>query len=214
MRRLLLAGLALLILGCFDYTSIMKMEPDGSGTLVFEIGMPFGEADTLEFPEELSRQLDTTSGWQTSTFTVDTVADTVLQVHVEGNFDSPITLTNLSHSYLFDADSFSLTHEDTPKGKRFHLYKCYAKSSDSLVMIENPDSNTSITMELTVTVIESDFEDFDPDAYTWHEELILPGEIIDHNADERKGDILIWERRTWDVFEKGLIMEASWEVTP
>lgn len=42
----------------------------------------------------------------------------------------------------------------------------------------------------------------------------MPGEIIDHNADERKGDILIWERRTWDVFEKGLIMEASWEVTP
>jgi len=197
MRRLLLAGLALLILGCFDYTSIMKMEPDGSGTLVFEIGMPFGEADTLEFPEELSRQLDTTSGWQTSTFTVDTVADTVLQVHVEGNFDSPLALTNLSHSYLFDADSFSLIKEEGANKHYFHLYKSYAPEWE-----ESEDE------------ADIDSEGFDLNAYTWHEELILPGEIIDHNADERKGDTLIWERRTWDVFEKGLIMEASWEVTP
>jgi|GEM_PF-3290328 len=212
MRRLLLAGLALLLFGCYDYTLIIKMEPDGSGTLVFEIGMPFGEADTLEFPEELSRQLDTTSGWQTSTFTVDTVADTILQLHVEGSFDSPFMLTKLFKYDFFDADSFSLTHEGTTKGERFQLYKRYSESLDSQeVSATTEDSNT---YTLHVSVVELTLEDFDPDAYTWHEELILPGEIIDHNADERKGDTLIWKRRTWDVFEKGLIMEASWEVSP
>lgn len=210
MRRLLLAGLVLLAVGCYDYTLIVKMNPDGSGSLTLEMRIPTGEDDSITF-EDFKHQLDTTSGWQTSTFAVDTVADTIIQLRVEGSFDTPLTLTKLSNCDFFYADSFSFAHENIPSGKRFHLYKSYSASLDSLgVSATTEDSDTSIAMEMTV--IESNFDDFDPDAYTWHEELVLPGAIFAHNADERKGDTLIWKRRTWDVFKDGLIIEAVWEI--
>jgi hypothetical protein len=192
MKRLIPALLTTLLLGCFDYTTIIKMEPNGSGTLTLEIGIPISKEDSITF-DDLKQELDTISDWQTLSFAVDTI-DTTLKFRMEGRFDSPLVFENpvaAADLLGFNPDSFHFTQKTVSGGNRFHWYKRYTPGEEFEVELKG---------------------DFDPDAYTWHEELILPGKIIKHNADEQRNDTLIWERRTMDVHENGLIIEAVWEV--
>jgi len=184
-KKIIPVALTLLLSGCFDYSSVMKIEQDGSGTLELEIKLLSSESENVSF-EDYQGELDSVSGLTIDTFVVDTI-DTVLRLLVRGRFDNFEAVT----ADFFGADSFSITEKEKAQVHRFKLYKRFEPSDQS---------------------IDFSSMDFDPYAFKWHEELILPGKIAKHNADAQRGDTLIWERRTWDVYEKGLIMEAMWEV--
>jgi len=199
MRKLTVALIAISFVGCLDYTSIIKMEPDGSGSLSIELRLPTGGDNSIQV-DKFTWEPEDASGWKVKVFEVDTL-DTVVRIKIDGEFKSlvdfkpPLILdipSVVGDIFNFDPDSFSLTREEIPSGYRYHLYRsCFSEGN--------------ITFSISV-------EGTDPDAYKWREELELPGKIISHNADKSRGNTLIWERRTNDVYKKGLVMEAVWEV--
>jgi len=178
------AGLA----GCFNYTSIMTIQEDGTGALLVKTETALSEDSEEWSEEEIYEGLDTIPGWRTTLVVVDTV-DTIVSARLEGFFDDPLVTAG-----IFDADILEFTRKEKRTKTRFYFRKEYEKGGKE------------------VREVLPLMEDYDLDAYTWHEELVLPGRIVKHNADEQRGDTLIWERRTWDVFERGLELKAVWEV--
>lgn len=198
MKKLLVAGLALLAVGCFNYTYIMQIAEDGSGSLRLEMEAPHKKNVWIsidEFTEGYESE-----GWKTTALSVDTL-DTTMVYHLEGKFDHPLAAPDVFDPDVFDIDTLSFSQGEKEEAHRFHLYKEYASAVDK--------EDIKWIEELVIKLTHYDLDD-----YTWQEKLILPGSIVEHNADAQQGDTLIWKRRPMDVFKKGLIMEATWEVEP
>ncbi|MBN2378774.1 hypothetical protein JXM67_03110 [candidate division WOR-3 bacterium] len=194
MKKLFASTLALLFLGCLDYTTVTEIEPDGSGSLSCELKIPIKEGNEISF-EGFKTRLDSTPGWKTNSFVVDTL-DSVQRLRLTGEFASPVEITNpiLDWDFMgFSPDSVSFTSEKIATGYRYRYYKSFGwdENRDVKISIDLPD---------------------DDEGFVWREELILPGRILSHNADDVKGVKLIWERSTADVLKKGLVIEATWEV--
>jgi len=195
MKKLPVIGLvilAVLALGCFNYTSIMQIDEDGSGTLVLDFETPLKENLEINI-HEFEQDFDSIEGWQTTAMATDTL-DTTVVFHLEGKFESPLVTANISF-----ADSFSFRKEETEEGYRFHLSSKFESLDGSLYF--------KSTKALIRTLIK-----YNLDEYIWCEKLLLPGKIITHNADVCKGDTLIWQRNIMDLAKDGLIIEAVWEV--
>lgn len=197
MKKLLVAGLALLAVGCFNYTSVMKIEPDGRGTLKMKVDVPYTKKVPIKI-EGFEPGHTFGAGWHTTAISVDTM-DTIIAYRLEGRFDSISAIPNL----LGDESLLILKEESEAGSARCHLSRTYFSSKER--------ANIKSMKSLVKTLIG-----YNPDSYSgmWREKIVVPGRIIKHNATRQKGDTLIWECRTVDVLEKGLIMEASWEVSP
>jgi len=90
------------------------------------------------------------------------------------------------------------------EGELLRLY--FSKGYESLV-----DFHGTMYFESTKALLKG-LTNYALEKYTWCEKLVLEGNIIEHNADERKGDTLIWKRKTMDVIKEGLTLEVTWEV--
>jgi len=194
MRKFLLVLLILSLTGCFQYTSTIKLESDGSGDLLVELGVPADEGNSITI-EDIEDDLEECEGLYDISISVDTV-DTTIIVRLAGSFDSPAVLVDLvevDEILGFDPDSFHFTQEANTDGEMFYWYKNYAASNDLDVDIEDAS--------------------FDPDYFIWEERMVVPGTVIRHNADFQIADTLIWKRRTLDVINEGLIVEVVWKVS-
>ena len=169
---------------CFSYKSVMNINDKGGGALSVQMQIPLNEAYTVEF-EDYKEKLASIEGWQTTAITLDTI-DSVAIFHLEGNFSGVLNTPS-----LFEADSFSFFTRKTGNTKKFILSKMYSPVEEGIASTEDKDYN--------------------PDDYHWCETIIGPGRIVKHNADKVLGDTLIWERRTVDVLEKGLVIDVMWE---
>ncbi|MBD3287006.1 hypothetical protein GF359_10175 [candidate division WOR-3 bacterium] len=193
MNKLLFAVLFVSTLGCLDYTSVTTIKPDGSGSLSFELNIPVKEGNKITF-EGFETRLDTTSGWKTKSFLVDTL-DSTQRLRVNGEFSSIVDIGSPmgNREFMgFSPDSFAFSRQEIESGYRYHYYRSFGfdKNRDVQVSISLPDAG----------------------GFVWREELILPGQIVSHNADEERDGKLIWERSTSEVLEKGLVIDVIWEV--
>ncbi len=184
LQKLVTAIAALTFMACFNYKSIMILNEEGGGSLSVQIQIPLNEAYTIEI-EDYKEKLDSIDGWQTTSISLDTI-DTTAVFRLEGTFSSVSSAAS-----PFEADSFSFSREKSGSITKFILYKKYDPTEEAMVAAKD--------------------RDFDPDDYCWSEELVGPGRIVKHNADNVYGDTLIWERRTVDVLQKGLVIDAVWE---
>lgn len=185
-------GLAVLALGCFDYTSVMKIEPDGRGILKMKVDVP--KKVTIKI-EGFEPGHTFEAGWHTNVFTVDTL-DTIITFRLEGSFDSIGAIPN-----QFGEEDILVLKEESEAGRtRYHLSRTYFSSKER-AKIKSFRSNPLVKALIG----------YNPDSYMWREKIVVPGRIIKHNATSEKGDTLIWEQRTVDVLEKGLVIDVIWE---
>lgn len=193
MRRLFWTAIIVAAsLGCFNYTSVMKIESDGRGILKMKFDVP--KKVPMEI-EGFEPDHNFGAGWHTDVFFVDTL-DTIITYRLEGRFDSISAVSNL----LGDEDLLVLKEESEAGSTRCHLSRIYFSSKDR--------SNIKLMKPFFKTLLG-----FNPDSYAgmWREKIVVPGRIIKHNATSKKGDTLIWEYRTADVLEKGLTIDVIWE---
>lgn len=196
MKKLILAGLVLLGAGCMNYTSVMEITEDGSGTLMLEIEFPYKENIKVSL-EEFEEDYEFPEGWETITMSVDTLDNTIVY-RLQGKFDDPHSAAD-----VIGIDTLSFKKETEAGPSRLYFTKGY----ESLEGFES-----HMYFESTLKML-GNLTDYALDEYTWTEKLVLKGNIIEHNADERKGDTLIWKRKTMDVIKEGLTIEVSWEPT-
>ena len=194
LRLNVLFGLMLLSAGCLNYTSIIEINPDGSGTLLMELRVPLIEEDTLHEIEEVWEGADSVEGWLTTIHYVDTI-DSVIIKHLEGSFDSPQALSNVLD---MDSGNFEFTMEESDSFCYYHLYKYYEPAGD--------DEFEMMLELLEIDTIPDSLKD-----YTWEERIIIHGTVTESNADTAAGDTLIWHRLVWDMYRDGLTIMAFWE---
>lgn len=195
MRRLLLAGLALLAAGCVNYTSVMELSEDGSGTLMVELEFPCKENIEVSLGE-FEEDYEFPEGWETIAMSVDTL-DTTIVYRLQGKFDDP-------HSAADVIGIDTLSFQKKKEGELLRLY--FSKGYESLA-----DFHGTMYFESTKALLKS-LVNYNLDEYTWCEKLVLEGNIIEHNADQQIADTLIWKRKTMDVIKDGLTLEVTWEV--
>ncbi|MBA7603246.1 hypothetical protein ES703_10351 [subsurface metagenome] len=194
MKKLLVAGLALLAVGCFNYTSVMKIDPDGRGTLKMKVDVPYTKKVPIKI-EGFEPGHTFGAGWHTNVFSVDTL-DTIITFRLEGRFDSISAIPN-----QFGDEDILILKEKTEAGSTScHLSRTYFSSKERAKI-------------KTLKSIAKTLIGYNPDSYAgvWREKIVVPGRIIKHNATSEKGDTLIWECRTVDVLEKGLVIDVIWE---
>jgi hypothetical protein len=194
MKKLILAGLVLITAGCINYTSVMQIAEDGSGILMVEVEFPYRENVEISL-DEFDEDYQFPDGWETTDMRVDTL-DTTIVYRLQGKFDDPHSAAD-----VIGIDTLSFKKETEAGPTRLYFTRNY----ESLEGFES-----HIYFESTLKML-GNLTDYDLDEYTWTEKLVLEGNIIEHNADERKGDTLIWKRKTNDVIKEGLTIEVSWE---
>jgi hypothetical protein len=195
MRKLLLTGAVLMMTACFNFTSVMKIEPDGRGALKMKVDV--AKKVTIKM-EGFEPGHSFGAGWHTDVFAVDTL-DTIITYRLEGSFDSIGAIPN----QFGDEDLLVLKEESEAGRTRYHLSRTYFSSKER-AKIKSFRSNPLVKALIG----------YNPDSYAgmWREKIVVPGRIIKHNATSVKGDTLIWEQRTVDVLEKGLVIDIIWEV--
>jgi hypothetical protein len=192
MRKLLLAGAVLMMTACFNYTSVMKIEPDGRGILKMKVDVAKKVSIKMEGFEPGH---SFGAGWHTDVFAVDTL-DTIITFRLEGSFDSIGAIPN-----QFGEEDILVLKEESEAGRTHcHLSRTYFSSKERAKI----KSIKSIAKTLL---------GYNPDSYAgmWREKIVVSGRIIKHNATSERGDTLIWECRTVDVLEKGLVIDVIWE---
>lgn len=194
MKKLILAGLVLITAGCINYTSLTKIESDGSGTLCILVEVPQMEntyISVIDFEMQ-----DPIQGWETTLISSDTL-DTSIVYRLEGNFESPDVLAR-----VFDIDGLVFEKKEAGDVIQYHLNK---------PPVYLPGTRFEGVFESTGSLIKAAIK-YGSDDYLWTEKLVLPGKIIEHNANERKNDTLIWKVDAMDLVKEGVVVDVVWEV--
>ncbi|MBN2378775.1 hypothetical protein JXM67_03115 [candidate division WOR-3 bacterium] len=191
MNKLLFAALIASMLGCFDYTSVMTLARDGSGTLKIQIKVPRKQNMEFAFLSEFDDN-KCPEGWETVSKGIDTY---ILQ-HLEGKFSN----LNAIPDFFSDQDEPVITVSGNNGISRFYLKK--------IVEPLDPKDRKMAKTLLAMVPGKKDLE-----KYHWTEIVIVEGDIIEHNSTARRGDTLIWRMNMKDLIglmDKGFVMEASW----
>ena len=194
MKKLLVAGLALLAVGCINYTSLTKIESDGSGTLCIFVEVPQTEnayISVIDFEVK-----DSIQGWETTLISSDTL-DTSIVYRLEGNFESPDVLAR-----VFDIDGLVFEKKEAGDVIQYHLNR---------PPVYLPGTRFEGVFESTGALIKAAIK-YGSDDYLWTEKLVLPGKIIEHNANKRKTDTLIWKIDAMDLVKEGVVVDVVWEI--
>jgi hypothetical protein len=194
MKKLILAGLVLIGAGCINYTSLTKIESDGSGTLCIVVEVPQMENTYLSVIDFEVK--DSIQGWETTLISSDTL-DTSIVYRLEGNFESPDVLAR-----VFDIDGLVFEKKEAGDVIQYHLNK---------PPVYLPGTRFEGVFESTGSLIKAAIK-YGSDDYLWTEKLVLPGKIIEHNANKRKNDTLIWKVDAMDLVKEGVVVDVVWEV--
>ena len=194
MKKLILAVLVLIWVGCINYTSVTKIEEDGSGSLTIMLEMPQIE-DAYISVVELEVK-DSIQGWKPTLMTTDTL-DRSIVYRLEGNFESPDVLAR-----VFNMDAMVFEKEEAGDAIRYHLKR---------PPVFLPGGHLQATFESTRSLFKASIK-YGSDDYLLVEKMVLPGKIIEHNSTTRKGDTLIWETSLLDLITQESQVDVTWEV--
>ncbi len=194
MRKLLLTGLILVMTACFDYTSVTKIAEDGSGSISIQLEIPQIEDARMSMLE--FKVNDSIQGWKTTLLTSDTL-DTSIVYRLEGNFESPAVLAR-----AFGLDTFVFEKKEVGEVIRCHL---------NMPPIYPPGTHLEGTFESTGDLIKALFK-YGSDDCVLTEKFVLPGKIIEHNANMRTKDTLVWNVGAMELVKEEVALDAVWEV--
>lgn len=194
MKNLILAGLVLITAGCISYTSLTKIESDGSGTLCLLVEVPQVEnayISAIDFEMK-----DSIQGWETTSISSDTL-DTSIVYRLEGSFESPEVLAR-----VFDIDGLVFEKKEAGDVIQYHLNR---------PPVYLPGTRFEGVFESTGALIKAAVK-YGSDDYLWTEKLVLPGKIVEHNANKLKQDTLIWRVDAMDLVKEEIVVDVVWEV--
>lgn len=194
MKKLLLAGIALIVTGCMKYTSVTTIKEDGSGFLSILFEIPQTEDVNIGMIE--FEVADSVPGWKTTLMTSDTLDNSIVY-RIEGTFENPRVLVS-----VFDVDNVVFEEEEAGEVIRYHLH---------MPPVYLPGTHVEATFESARTLIRTGIK-YGSDDYILTEKLVLPGKIIEHNANMRTKDTLVWNVDAMELLKEEIVVDAVWEV--
>jgi len=180
--------------GCVNYTALTDIEPDGSGFVSIIVEVPLMEDAGMSITD--FGVADSTPGWELTFMSTDTL-DTAVVYRLEGNFKNPGILED-----VFDIDNMTFEKEESGDVIRYHL---------SRPPVYMPASKFEGVFQSTGSMLKTAVK-HGTDKYTWIEKLVLPGKIVEHNANKQKKDTLIWKVDIGDLTREGFLIDVTWEV--